>query len=367
MIRTVSKWVDRYFGRGEFAITVPVMDGAFKPNDEIDRFAVVDTFDAPQDIASGPGFLLVADGRRLLRLEGSDTPREIARFDDVVTAVTVLKDDGIAVAVGGREIRLVGGAFGGTTLRTDGYTPLHAVNALAADGAGRLVVTDASVDNPVDRWNFDLMELRRSGRVFRFDLAGETVELLADGLGHPFGVAVVDQGSLLVSEAWKHHVLNVGALGNTTPVLDNLPGYPSRLVPASSGGFWLTVFLARTLLVEFVLREHAYRKRMITEVDPRYWIAPLLLSGQSHLEPMQRAGVKQMGILKPWSPPRSYGLVVRLDADFQPLYTLHSRIGGADYHGVTAAAEHDGKLYLLARGPRRLLAANLSVVEKEPA
>jgi hypothetical protein len=30
---------------------------------------------------------------------------------------------------------------------------------------------------------------------------------------------------------------------------------------------------------------------------------------------MQGAHIKTMGVVKPWAPPRSYGLVIRLDAN----------------------------------------------------
>ena len=103
-------------------------------------------------------------------------------------------------------------------------------------------------------------------------------------------------------------------------MLDNLPVYPSRLSPAAGGGFWLTAFIARTQLVEFVLRENAYRRRMMAEIDPQYWIAPKLRSGQSFLEPMQGAHLKTMGVVKPWAPPRSYGLVIRLSEAGVPQY-----------------------------------------------
>ena len=53
----------------------------------------------------------------------------------------------------------------------------------------------------------------------------------------------------------------------------------------------------------------------MAEIDPEYWIAPKLKSGQSFLEPMQGAHIKTMGVIKPWAPPRSYGLVIRLTRD----------------------------------------------------
>ena len=77
-------------------------------------------------------------------------------------------------------------------------------------------------------------------------------------------------------------------------------------------------------VLELVLREPEYRHAMMAEVDPRYWIAPALRSGQSFLEPMQGGALKQMGILKPWAPSLSYGLVLRLSPDFIALQSLHS-------------------------------------------
>jgi len=56
--------------------------------------------------------------------------------------------------------------------------------------------------------------------------------------------------------------------------------------------------LARTQLVEFVLRENAYRRRMMKEIAPEFWIAPRLRSGQSFEEPMQGAHIKTMGVIQ---------------------------------------------------------------------
>ena len=53
---------------------------------------------------------------------------------------------------------------------------------------------------------------------------------------------------------------------------------------------------------------------------------------------MQIGSVKALGIQKPWAPPRSYGLVIRLGEDGKPLYSLHSRVDGIN-HGVVAALE----------------------------
>ncbi len=177
-------------------------------------------------------------------------------------------------------------------------------------------------------------------------------ETLAQGRHYAFGVLPLD-GAVLFSESWSHRVVQIGT-GQTAVLLGELPGYASRMAAASDGGFWLSCFVCRTQLVEFVLREDAYRQRMLAEIDPRYWIAPALSSGQSFLEPLQGAGVKQMGVLKPWAPPRSYGLVLKVARDGRIVESLHSQVDGK-HHGITALAEHGGALYAVSKGSSRLL------------
>ena len=97
-------------------------------------------------------------------------------------------------------------------------------------------------------------------------------------------------------------------------------------------------------------------------IDPRYWISPSFGSGADYLEPLQGGGVKQMGILKPWAPPRSYGLLVRFNADMTPQYSLHSRVGGR-HHGICAAAQVGDTLYALSRGSGRILKLSVPAIQ----
>jgi hypothetical protein len=105
---------------------------------------------------------------------------------------------------------------------------------------------------------------------------------------------------------------------------------------------------------------------MMREIAPEHWIAPRLRSGDTYLEPMQGAHLRTMGVLKPWAPPRSYGLVVRVSPDGMPRYSLHSRVDGMN-HGIVAAAEAGAFLYLLAKGSGRLLKLPLAALEKDAA
>jgi hypothetical protein len=174
--------------------------------------------------------------------------------------------------------------------------------------------------------------------------------LVADQLRWPFGVLPVGD-RIVVSESWAHRLVLLDPHGSVRPqpVLLDLPGYPARLAPASEGTAWLSVFAPRSQLIEFVLREDGYRRRMVSEIDPDYWIAPALANGRSFLEPIQGGALKQMGVLKPWAPSRSYGLVIKLNDDFEPTLSLHSRADGSR-HGTASVLERSQTLFVASKG-----------------
>jgi hypothetical protein len=362
MIYALKDFADRFLGRGDATITVPSFDGALKPNQILERAETVGQFEAPEDLATDGKALYIADGAAVLRLDGSATT-EVRRFDRTITALCCLPDGGIAAALDGREVQVFATPSASSPRTTIADPSFNAINALSTGPRGTLIATDGSTARPTRQWVYDLMERGRTGRVLSLDIASGRVRTVGSGLSYAFGACATGD-TVFVSESWKHRIVAIASDGSQRVVLDNLPVYPSRLSPAGSGGFWLTAFAARTQLVEFVLRESAYRRRMMAEIDPEYWIAPKLKSGQSFLEPMQGAHIKTMGVVKPWAPPRSYGLVIRLNADGIPLYAAHSRVDGVN-HGVAAAVEMEGSLYAIAKGPGRLLRAPLAMIEQE--
>jgi hypothetical protein len=362
VISALREFADRWLGRGDATITVPSFDGALKPNQILAKAETVGQFDAPEDIATDGKTLYIADGAVIRRLDGAVTS-EVRRFDRPITALCCLPDGGMAVALDGREVRMFATPSAPSARATFSDPSMNAINALAPARDGTLIATDGSTARPYGQWVHDLMERGRSGRVLVLDTTSGRVRAIASGLQYAFG-ACAAADAFFISESWRHRVVAVMPDGSQRVVLDNLPVYPSRLSPAASGGFWLTAFTARTQLVEFVLRENAYRRRMMAEIDPEYWIAPKLKSGHSFLEPMQGAHIKTMGVVKPWAPPRSYGLIIRMSASGVPLYALHSRVDGVN-HGVVAAIELDGAMFALAKGPGRLLRLPLSMIEAE--
>jgi hypothetical protein len=215
-----------------------------------------------------------------------------------------------------------------------------------ASAGNQLTIANGSARNGPGEWQRDLLERGASGSLWRLDLDTGSFVRLAEGLAWPAGLALDTEG-LVFAEAWKHQLVRFGRNG-TKVVFADLPAYPGRMAPAEDG-YWLALFAPRSQLVEFVLREPAYRRRMMAEVPQDFWVAPKLRSGRSFYESLQGGGVKHLGLLKPWAPTMSAGLCVKLDRAFQPRASLQSRADGRT-HGVTGVAEHDGQVFIAAHG-----------------
>ncbi len=361
MFDAISALVRSTFNKRGSSLSVPTMDGALKPNNLLEDAPVLAENPELEDIAAGPdGTIYAACGKAVVKVGADGNLDPVATFDHVVTALAVWPDGTISVGLGTTVIVDADKAKGEVVNTVDGRS-FTAVTALHAGKDGALLICDGSAVHTYPDWSRDLLEKGRSGRLVRYDRAGRTATVVGSGLGYAFGAFLDGRGRTLVSESWRHQVSIVGN-GKPTPGIPALPGYPARISPVDGGGFWLSVFANRTQLIEFVLRETDYRRDMMRTVEPKYWVAPALSSGQDFREPLQAGGVKQMGILKPWAPPRSYGLVVRYDADLMPLYSLHSRVGGR-HHGVVAVAQRGDELLVLSKGAGRILRLSVSQVE----
>lgn len=345
MISRLSRMFDTFTGRGDAAVTVPPLDGALRANRALDEAKTRLPLPDVDDLITVDGTVFVSAKNILFRLKGGDWQID-HRFDAPINAMAPLGDGGIAIALASGEILMQGGAHNGPRVQLP--DSVRCITAMALSGSD-LIVANGSAVNGAENWRRDLMQRNATGSLWRVGLSDGSATCLAKGLAWPAGVSV-DAARLVISEAWAHRLVAIDPAHPVTRQIlhADLPGYPGRLSPAADG-YWLAVFAPRSQLVEFVLREPAYRKSMIAEVDPPFWIAPSLRSGRSFYEPLQGGSVKQLGILKPWAPTLSSGLCVQLDRDFQPVASFHSRADGAT-HGVTAVAEQDGQIYVAARG-----------------
>ena len=288
-------------------------------------------------------------------------PMEKGLFEAPITALARLADGSLVAAVNGQGLRHVD-AEGKELHRLDMLEgkPLRCVTALAEDARRQGVYfTVGTTRHDAEDWVWDLMECNSDGLLVHWGVSDGQPQVLLRGLAYPNGLLVEDSGSLLFTQSWNHSLSRFRTGGAVEVVIPNMPGYPARIAPASSGGYWLVQFAMRTQLVELVLRDKRFKLEMMRRVEPELWVRPALKTVGSHLEPLQFGGVKKLGIRKPWAPPRSYGLVLRLDEEYEPVESMHSRVDGT-HHGVMAAREIDGRLMVAVKGNGCLLSANVN-------
>lgn len=359
MIASARRLLDRWRGGKEDAI-VPPMDGVLGPNQAIEEAPALLELEAPDNLVRHDGDVIISAGGRIMRLAVRDMtaiPQAVATFGSDVSALAA-HQGALAIGLEAGGVRMLGGRHDGTTISQVGGRRILCATALLMRDADTLIVALGSQRNPPSLWRHDLMQKNASGSVWTVDLAGGEATCLADGLAWPCGLLPADDGGLTVSESWRSRLLALRPGRKPSTVLADITGYPGRLAAASDGGAWLSVFAPRSQLIEFVLREDDYRLAMMAEMEPQFWVAPTLSPTQSFLEPMQLGGLKQLGMLKPWAPARSYGLVVGLDHAHEPRASFHSRADGRR-HGVTSALEIGGRLLATSRGGNAIVSIPL--------
>jgi hypothetical protein len=346
MIGGFARVLDNLLGRGEAAVTVPPLDGALRPNRVLDEQGLRVPLADVDSLAVLGGRIVVSAADALYAMEEDGHLVVTSRYPHEIACIAPAGEGALAVALSSGEIIMEGGDFDGRRYQVE--PKLGCVTAIAAS-ASEMFVSNGSATNAASDWARDLLERNASGGIWRIDLESGHSSRLAGGIAFPAGL-VIQGDDLIYAEAWRHRLVRiaVSSPSRLRTIISDLPGYPGRITPASDG-YWLAAFAPRSQLVEFVLREPAYRRRMMAEVPPQYWVAPKLRSGRSFYESLQGGGVKHLGLLKPWAPTMSAGFAIRLDRDFRPVASLQSRADGAT-HGVTSVAETNGRVFVAARG-----------------
>jgi Strictosidine synthase len=352
---------------------IPALDGPWKQNELIGDCAMVDrSLEHPDDVVVDEfGKPWVSAGNRIYRIGGSwfsPVKSIVHTVEGRAGAMCQHPDGSLIVAISGSGILVIGPDGSRNVVVETDTGPMKCVTALAMSHDGDVLITDGSRDVGPERWVEDFMRSGSTGRLLRLDWKTGKVTTLFEKLAWPFGVCPIDQTTVLVSESWKHRLLalSLPTAGRSSMriVLENLPGYPSRIVAIQGGGYWLALFALRNPLIEFVLGEKDFLREMLETVPPRYWIAPAMATRDDHREPLQLGSIKQVGMKKPFSPPYSYGLVAKLNERLHPVKSMHSRADGKR-HGITGlACPNAGSLYILSAGNGKLVHAGDEVLSK---
>jgi sugar lactone lactonase YvrE len=342
---------------------IPPMDGAYTPNDLLDHDRPIgEPAPGADDVVEGAdGALYLSAGNQILRLGGSGFAERsvFATVEGAAGGLAFHPDGRLLVCIAGRGLVAIAPGGRQTWLTQAGDQPLHCLTDVIATPDGSIFLTDGSSRHQPAEWLRDLMEKNHLGRLISCGPALDGAKVLLQGLYYPHGLGLSPDGKTLwFTESWNHRLSQAAITGRTIAkpkiVVGNMPGYPARLARAAAGGFWLSVFAVRTHLTEFVLREDEYRLEMMQSVPQEVWIGPALATHNDCEEPMQFGNIKALGIEKPWAPPRSYGLLVRIDDEGDAVESLHSRRGGI-HHGITAARETPQGLVIVSKGSGRVL------------
>jgi len=349
--------IDRVLFPNRELHVIPVLDGAFSPNQRLDRARQVGVeIDRPDDIALGPdGALYVSCGCDILRCAGDDfaTHSIFARFQASVGGLAWTADGRLLACVSGHGLLALSRA-GEVIGRLEAVNGEPLACPLSVDVApdGAIYLTDGSRANAPELWLADLMQnLPPSGRLIACDAGLANARVLRDKLAWPLGLAVShDGGEIWIAESWTHRLSAVARAGSAGRVITkNYSGYPARLSRNNQGGYWMAFFGLRTQLTEFVLRERAFCDEMMRTVPPELWIGPALDGRFNYREPTQIGRIKKLGIQKPWAPARSYGLVASLGGDGEAIDSLHSRVDGR-VHGVVTVRPVGARVIAVSKG-----------------
>ncbi len=209
------------------------------------------------------------------------------------------------------HVRVLADAHGGRRLKFTNNA------AVAADGS--VYFSDSSTRFRIEHYKQDLLEHRPSGRVFRYRPADAGLDLIADGLYFPNGVALApDESFLLVAQTAGYDILRIPltgpAAGHPEPFAANLPGIPDNISSVGDGTYWVAFPSPRLPFVD----------RLMPHPAPRRIAARL----PDRLQPAAKR----------------YGLVAQLGADGLITHSLHGPAGR--YREIVGVRQHDGWLYL---------------------
>lgn len=330
---------------------IPSLEAGLRPNTVLDTAPVLSNF-APMtadDICVWDSGFLVSHANDVSHVTAAGGSITVASLTGPVTALTATTDGALA-AVAGEGISHV--SYDGTvTLRWADERLRHNVTALAVAHDASVLVCVGSLSQ--DAWEQGLVRKVADGRLLK--VAGDDVHVLADGLAWPAGVLPTRDG-FMMSLSQSHRIefrTHSGSADGSRAVLKNLPGYPGRL--ALSGDHLVaTMPYMRNRAVELMLRDDALRTNMLERLEPDSWLIPRLGVTSEHRVPLQVGQIRVLGEIKPWAPPRTYGLAFTFTEKGLVTESVHSRADGST-HGITGIAAAGRQVALVSNGSGKVV------------
>jgi sugar lactone lactonase YvrE len=277
----------------------PAAEGVYAPNEALKNIEKIATGygHGPEGIAiDAPGRIYAGfdDGRvAMFSADGkSSTPMGNTRGRPL--GITFGPNGGLIVADAIKGLLLIGSAEFQQTLAVAAEgTPFRFADDVDNSRLDKNVYfTDASARFSIDNTMADFLEHGHSGRLLRYDVANDKVDVLMKDLHFPNGVAVgPDDAYVLVNETAEYRIwrywLKGEKAGTAEIFLDNLPGLPDNLSFNNRDRFWVALYAPRSddldkLLPQPDIRKIVYRIPDFLRPKPalRAWVLGLDLDGK---------------------------------------------------------------------------------------
>jgi hypothetical protein len=351
LVTSVKEWINPgWVVHG----SVPPMDAGLRPNSVLDdatELLAVGEHEPDDVVALSPDLLWFSSGNAVWKLEGLAV-EAVAQFSGQVSAIA-RRDADVVAAIEGHGLVSIERNGRVRDMCTD-ETVASCVTDLTSLPDETLLATVGSARVPSNGWASALVECDHTGCLVR--IADDRAQLVAEDLPWPSGIAPGDGKDILLSLSLGLRVERraLTALSEEgTPILSNLPAYPGRIRRGRTG-WWVAAPYVRNRGTELILDEPKLRRELVASIMPSQWPVPRLRSENPYTEPLQLGQLRVLGVLKPWAPPRAYGLLFLLGSEGRVVRSFHSRVDG-NRHGVTGVTEGNDRLIVAVRGGRTLL------------
>ncbi|TIV54598.1 MAG: hypothetical protein E5V86_27790, partial [Mesorhizobium sp.] len=211
------------------AVTIPPLDGAFRPNTRLDDAPAFAELSEPDNLLMADGRLLVSSGNAVLAIAAGSQPVVVEAFQSPVTALAISPSSELTVGLESGKLLIAGKEV---SLPAE----IRCITALAYADDGTLWLANGSAQHLPSQWAADLMKKGSSGSLWRCGPGGIGFQLIAGDIAFAYGLHPIG-ADVLVSESWRHQLVRFdGSNGNRSTVLTHLPGYPARPSPAGDSG-----------------------------------------------------------------------------------------------------------------------------------
>lgn len=222
------------------------------------------------------------DGR-LLRfpLAGGDRLTEIVQFKGRPLGLEVLGDSLAWVCVEQEGLARVDLRNGSYEIVVNSYndSTFQLIDYLDVAASGNVYFTDASDKFSDNNLQYDVLEGRPHGALYRYNPTIKATERILDHLYFANGVVVdPDESYVLVAETSGFRIqklwLKGPKAGTTESFIEGLPGWPDGISRGSDGLIYCTLISPRTSMHDFIL-PRPWTRRLVTKFPKSFLPKPV--------------------------------------------------------------------------------------------